>query len=398
MATATEQANGERTIEEAAELLEQILDGHERGNKSNKVLNECLTKRIPQIEGLLPKASRGEAERLVKRAMLTFSRDPRVMDATLASKVRCVLEGAELGLPIDGRLGHAVPYKNTKRDADNRVIGQELEANFQPDWKGLLAVAKRNGAIFDAHTRLIFENDKFRHGQEGAKKILEWEPAPFGTDSGKLVGAFAVVVIDPHEEMGWGYEVMTKAELDAIKDRSKNPNGPWKTDTHEMYRKTVFKRLMKSHLDGDSLVVKALDLDDREYADDTVAESRQRVSGDDLANPFGHRVAHPHREAQGQQENEQRASGGKQRPEEPSNPWAQKINAGGFNQKEKDELSGLLQLLPSVDNNAQADKLAEQYQGPDSALGDEASMLAGEMIQARKAQIEGKSTAQQGMF
>lgn len=253
---------------DAAALLEQILE--QQPNQKYRAIDQALQKRIDKVEELLPDQMKGQGPRLVKRALLTFSKNPRLQEVTPESFIRCVLEAAELGLAIDGKLCHAVPYDNKVKLPGGREEWRK-EAQCQPDFKGIIAVAKRTGRIIDCSAEVVCENDQFAHGRAGPVCRLE-HSYDEKADRGEVVAAFAIIILP---DGSWRYELMQRKELDAIQKRSKAEiarakghvkSTPWTTDTNEMRKKTVIKRGLKTYLDDPGLV-RALEIDDDDYGD-----------------------------------------------------------------------------------------------------------------------------------
>jgi len=257
------QVNVENRVEQAAKLLDQILDNT---SARMKAVRDGLESRIERIEQVLPHGMRGQGARLVKRAMLTFGRSEKLQSCTVDSFITCVLSAAELGLAVDGRLGHAVPYRNKKSGM--------YEAQFQPDYKGLIAIARRNKHIADVFADVVCEGDEFDHGKRDGKCYLNHT---YSVQSKRttVVAAYAVIRF---RDDNWRYELMTADELVKIKARSKskdrdgNVYGPWVTDEWEMFKKTVAKRALKTYCD-DPVLEHAMHLDDREYEDHHVPKT-----------------------------------------------------------------------------------------------------------------------------
>lgn len=212
---------------------------------------QYLSQRIAHIEKALPDSMKGQGERLIYRALVTMNNNPKLKECTADSIFQAVLDAAGLGLMIDGRLAHAVPYGK--------------EAKFQIDYKGMVAVARRAGSIRDAYAMLVYEKDAFKHGTKDGSPFMEHVPS-LEADRGKVVGAYAVL----HMPDGWWrYEWMPIVELDRIQTRSKAGSyGPWKTDTDEMRKKTVLRRLMKMYVDADEKLARLVEHDEPE--DDVV--------------------------------------------------------------------------------------------------------------------------------
>lgn len=237
-----------------------------------KQVSEGLLSRVEGIRELLPPVLKHQADWFVKRALMTFSQSDQLRKCSANSFITAVLKGAEIGLPIDGKLGYAVSYFNSKKG--------ELEAQFQPSYMGLAVVAKRSGQIVNCYSGMIYEHDHFTHARHGDKCQLDhtWD---FGQDRGAPLGAYAVVTLPGGE---WTYDLMSLADLDAIRNRSKaSGSGPWVTDTDEMRKKTVLRRALKLYC-SDPGFVQASQYDEAEYEghqDRTPAKRIQRSSLND---------------------------------------------------------------------------------------------------------------------
>jgi recombination protein RecT len=83
----------------------------------------------------------------------------------------------------------------------------------------------------------VFFRSEFRPAH-----VPDWEN-PNRTDANKLKFVYAVAKL---KDGGTQFEVMSRAEVDAIRARSKaGRSGPWVTDYQAMAQKTVIRRLFK---------------------------------------------------------------------------------------------------------------------------------------------------------
>lgn len=263
-APAQQRTNGHQQTQPAADgasLLDQII--RQTSSQKLQAVKKNLESRVFEMEQLLPTYMKGQADRLIRRAMLTFNRNPKLQKCTPDSLFWCVLNAAEVGLQIDGKLAHAVPYNCKVKGADGVERWQEV-AQFQPDYKGLIAVARRSGVIVDIYAELVKEGDKFTHGHRGGDCLLEHFPALAGR--GKTLGAYAVVKLKD----GWHYEWMDLDDLNRIKAMSKQKGGPWTQHEGEMQRKTVIRRVLKQFCD-DQCLSRIMDHMDKEYMEDREA-------------------------------------------------------------------------------------------------------------------------------
>lgn len=175
-------------------------------------------------------------DRLLKITLSAASRTPALLDCTPESVLLAVMQCAQLGLEPNTPLGLAylIPFDNTKT--------RRKECQFIPGYRGLVKLAHQSGDIADLRSRVVYEGDEF-HVEYGLTEKLVHVPA---MSSGKreIIAAYAVATLKssaiPH------IEVMTRAEIDAIRSRSRSGNsGPWSTDFAEMARKTLIRRICK---------------------------------------------------------------------------------------------------------------------------------------------------------
>lgn len=265
-------------------LLEQILD--RPPSERIKAVSDVLATRVEAVREVLPDSLKPQAERFVKRAQLTFSRKHNLHDCDPQSLVRCVVEAAELGLSIDGKLAYAAPHSNNiapKGEPKKYVKMAELRI----DYKGLIVVARRSGEILDAYGDVVCDGDEFSAHRVGPDSFLEHKRS-IESDRKSVLGAYAIIRFPDGR---WRYELMSAAEIEAIRQRSKSKDdGPWVTDTNQMRIKTVLRRALKLYCD-DPAVGMAIEIDEREYQGEIAGPMRsgQRVGrsvlNDVLAQP-----------------------------------------------------------------------------------------------------------------
>lgn len=169
--------------------------------------------------------SENNRKRFVQLAVNAITRTPELAKCTKMSFFSSLIQLAQFGLNVDGRNAHLIPYgKNC-----TLVI----------DYKGLITLAYRCHDVAKVEAFVVRKNDTFRlvDGE------VHWEvDNPFG-DRGEVVGYYAMCQFKNGVKK---FEVMSRAEVDAIRRRSCNANnGAWVNDYNEMAKKTVFKRLSK---------------------------------------------------------------------------------------------------------------------------------------------------------
>ena len=177
-----------------------------------------------KIAEVLPKYL--TAEQLTRVMVGTMARVPKLAECTPASLLNALMLCAQAGLLPDGRNAHLIPY------------GNNVQVIF--DYKGLVQIAERNG-IQNIRAMTIHEKDILEYRMDGANVVFNWAP-DFLKDRGEIVAFAATCMRDGNTDV----EIMTRAEVDAIRKRSKSGNsGPWVTDYAEMGKKTVLRRMSK---------------------------------------------------------------------------------------------------------------------------------------------------------
>ena len=182
-------------------------------------------------------------ERFTRIALTQFTKNPKLLECTQESVLRCLMDSAAIGLEPDGRNAHLIPYKDT--------------CTFILDWKGMVALARRSGDVAVWKAELVCERDAFSWENGTVSHKVNWRE-----DRGKLDAVYSYVKFKDGSE---DYEVMTIAEVKAIQARSKAGNsGPWVTDFNEMAKKTVMRRHSK-RLTLSPEFAAALDKDDDRF-------------------------------------------------------------------------------------------------------------------------------------
>lgn len=195
---------------------------------TQKVANirALLEKSKAQMSMALPKHL--TADRLLRVAMTSIQRTPKLLDCTQQSLLACIMTCAQLGLEPDQFLGQAylVPYKNI--------------CTLIPGYRGYIALARRSGEVQSVSSQVVYDKDHFLL-QYGIEEKLEHIPAE--GERGNVKGAY---VIFKYKDGSYSFDYMAKGDIDKIRKRSKAADdGPWVTDYDEMAKKTVIKRHVK---------------------------------------------------------------------------------------------------------------------------------------------------------
>ncbi|WP_186187938.1 recombination protein RecT [Burkholderia gladioli] len=197
-----------------------------------------------QIKAALPRHM--TPERLARIVTTEIRKVPKLAECTPVSFFGAVIQCAQLGLEPGNALGHAyiLPY-----DKRAKVGGQwqtvATEAQLIIGYRGMIDLARRSGQIVSIDARAVYEGDKFEC-RLGLDSHIEHQPDwnnANRTQPDKLQFVYAVAKL---KDGGIQFDVMSRAEVDAIRARSKaKDNGPWTTDYTAMALKTVVRRLFK---------------------------------------------------------------------------------------------------------------------------------------------------------
>lgn len=184
-----------------------------------------------EIARALPKHA--SPERLARIATTVMRQNPQLSSASPQSFLGALMTCAQLGLE-PGPLGHAylVPFKSRKTGT--------LEVQFIAGYRGLIELARRSGQVQSISAHVVREGDEFDYAY-GLDERCHHKPS---LDShGKVTHVYAIV---RYKDGGADFEVMQRAEVEMVRERSQSANnGPWVTDWDEMAKKTVLKRLLK---------------------------------------------------------------------------------------------------------------------------------------------------------
>lgn len=166
------------------------------------------------------------------RVLLTATiRTPLLLQCTQETMFNGILTAAAAGVEIDGRRAHLIPFKNNQK--------QCYEAQLIIDYKGIAELIMRSGIVSTIHTDVVCDNDVF---EENRGKIIK-HTIDRKKERGDVYAAYCIITMRDGSEKT---EVMSKAEVDAIRKRSRaGGSGPWVTDYSEMAKKTVFRRASK---------------------------------------------------------------------------------------------------------------------------------------------------------
>ncbi|HNB04624.1 MAG TPA: recombinase RecT, partial [Thauera aminoaromatica] len=197
------------------------------------IFKAYLEKSAPAVQQVITKGMALSTDRIIKVMLIAAAKNPKLYDCYQPSIVKSIMDAAALGLELGSPLGHAypVPYYNKKAN--------RYDCQLVIGYKGLLKLALGD-SIKKIEARVVYENDFFEV-ELGLREDLRHRPN--FDEPGPMIAVYAIATLANGEKQ---FEVMTKAQVEAIRKRSQNPDsGPWSTDYNEMARKTVTKKLCK---------------------------------------------------------------------------------------------------------------------------------------------------------
>lgn len=186
-------------------------------------------KLLDQIQKALP--SHMSAERMARVALTALTKTPKLAECTQQSFFKCLLDLSSWGLEPDGRRAHLIPYGT--------------ECTLILDYKGIVELCFRSGYVKNIHADVVHEGDAFEFN---LGKVTRHTPWAFRVDdkpksAGEIIAAYCIVEM---KDGASKHEVMTRTEIDGVRNRSKaGKSGPWVSDYSEMSKKTVFRRASK---------------------------------------------------------------------------------------------------------------------------------------------------------
>lgn len=220
-----------------------------------KVLPACCTpERFARIAMTAVRKSKG-----LQKALET--------DMGKMSFMGALMTAAQIGLEVDGRNAHLVPFGN--------------EVTFVPDYKGLARLAIESGLVANVYASEVYEHDVFTFNMG---RVEEHRPCLRG-DRGEVYAYYCSVEMAGGSKVA---DVMRIEDVNRIRDKSKGyiafkegktRDCPWASDPVEMGKKTVFKRLSK-WLPMTPRLQEAIEADNHDYIDTTarvVDESKATI-------------------------------------------------------------------------------------------------------------------------
>lgn len=199
--------------------------------EGQRSLASLINQMRPEISRALPRHM--SPDRMARLAMTMLRQTPLLARCTPESFLGALLTASGLGVE-PGPTGECyfLPFRNGKSG--------NYEVQFIIGYRGLIKLARNSGQLVDIWSEVVCENDEFQYTL-GLHRDLVHVPAR--GERGPLTHVYAAALL---RDGGRPFVVLTKAEVDALRARSKSSgNGPWTTDYVAMARKSAVRQLAK---------------------------------------------------------------------------------------------------------------------------------------------------------
>lgn len=214
-----------------------------------------------QMSLALPKSL--TADRLARIVMTECRKTPALLKCNQESFLGAILQCAQLGLEPGSALGHCylLPFGNGK--ARDGLQNAQLIIGY----RGMIDLARRSGQIVSIAAYVVREEDEFDY-QLGLQPNIVHKPA-HKAKPGAVTFVYAVANL---KGGGVQFEVMSRAEIEAVRSQSKaGTSGPWVSHWDEMAKKTVIRRLFK-YLPVSIEIARAVEVDERSDRGEVVTQ------------------------------------------------------------------------------------------------------------------------------
>lgn len=204
------------------------------------------------------------ADRLTRIVLTECRKTPELRRCNPQSFFGAVLQCAQLGLEPGSALGHCylLPYGNGKAK-DGRPNCQLIIG-----YRGMIDLARRSGQIVSINAYCVHQADEFVY-ELGLHPDIKHRPSAMA-NRGPVTYVYAVAQL---KGGGVQFEVMSRAEIEAVRSQSKaGTRGPWMTHWEEMARKTVVRRLFK-YLPVSTEALRAVEVDEKSDRGEAVTET-----------------------------------------------------------------------------------------------------------------------------
>ncbi len=172
------------------------------------------------------------ADRMIRMVFTAMTKTPKLMDCTKGSLVLAVLQASQIGVELNGRDAHLVPFRNNK-------VGC-TECQLIVDYKGMIQLAYNSGVVRSISARAVHAKDKFDY-EEGTNEHLIYKPYEGNDDPGPLTHAWAMVKL---HNGGEKFVVLNARDIAKRKAKSRAKQN-WDEYPDQYWAKSAIRELSK---------------------------------------------------------------------------------------------------------------------------------------------------------
>lgn len=205
-------------------------------------LNKWFSSSLSNLASMA--GSEQDAKKIFAICLSVLNRNPKLAECTRDSLTSCVAQSMAFGLlPGPFKECAFVPRKNSKN-------GGKLEANWQPQYQGLIKLAYNGGVLAKLRAEVVWSRDVFSQ-KKGLYPELNHIPfTGIRAERGERVGAY--VVWSTRQSAEPDFLFLEAEQIIATRDRSpasKFSDSPWMSrepdDVDWMWKKTALIQALK---------------------------------------------------------------------------------------------------------------------------------------------------------
>lgn len=188
-----------------------------------------------EIAKALPKGI--EPDRFIRTIVTAVQMNPDLLQADRRSLFASCMKAAQDGLQLDGREAVLNVYSTKVKTPQGDQWVPTVQ--YLPMVRGLLKIARNSGEIAHIDAAAVYEKDDFIFERGDDSKIVH-RPYLGADDPGPVIAAYMIAKLTNGEVHR---EVMSRRDIEKVRDASKSKNGPgWSTWYDQFAIKSVIKR------------------------------------------------------------------------------------------------------------------------------------------------------------
>jgi len=165
-------------------------------------------------------------EKFMRTAVGAVQNNPDILKCSQSSIFQACQKAAQDGLVLDNREAALVSFGS--------------QAQYMPMVAGVLKKLRNSGNLSTIVVEIVHKNDPFTYNPGTGE--FNHEPDWFG-DRGEAKGVYAMATLKDGSRQ---IEIMNKQQLNQVKAVSRSSGaGPWKQWEHQMWKKSVLRRIAK---------------------------------------------------------------------------------------------------------------------------------------------------------